>query len=432
MMLKGMALAQTPTEHPFADTPETAEADALFNQLLKDPKNIDLTFRYAEAAIKAGNIEGGISSLERLLLLDRNFPGIKIQLAELYARIQSYDQAKTYLSQAREEPGVDQQTLARIETVQDEVDRGQSGTRLTSNLLIGIRHQSNASAEPAGSDIVAGGVPETLSTIYFHKAAWDAFSTGNIQYTKQLGEVQVESNAIAYYSKSLGHSTLDLGAVEFNSGPRFDVDIEGTHLFSARPYAVANEVLLGESQFLHTAGGGLGIDRSITDKLSGSAFYEYRREWFSNVALAPAAETMNADVHSFGTGLAYRLFDDGDLNFQTSYALTDDVAIGSNRNLVFRLAYSQLVHLPKDFSVGPLNLSPLVYRIYTRDHSPDLSIGPATIPATDEWRYGMAAKLGLTQSIALNFDVINQITTSNVAANRSHDTQLILGVVFAY
>src|ERR1700733_10962533 len=110
------ALAQTPSEpeRPFADTPEEREAETLFEQLLKDPKNIELTLRYAEAAIKAGNIEGGISSLERLLLLDRNFPGVKLQLAELYARLHSYDMAQSYLAQAEQEPNADAQTLARI------------------------------------------------------------------------------------------------------------------------------------------------------------------------------------------------------------------------------------------------------------------------------------------------------------------------------
>ena len=43
---------------PFQNTPEAREADELFQQLLKDPKNVDLTFRYAQAAIKSGNIEG--------------------------------------------------------------------------------------------------------------------------------------------------------------------------------------------------------------------------------------------------------------------------------------------------------------------------------------------------------------------------------------
>ena len=431
MATPGIAIAANQPV-PFQNTPEAHEADELFQQLLKDPKNVELTFRYAQAAVKSGNIEGAISSLERLLLLDRNFPGVKIQLAELYADIKSYNMARTYLEQARAEPGVTAETLSRIETVQSEIDRAASKTNLAVNLLVGIRHQSDASAEPAGADIIAGGVPQTLSTIFIHRPAWDSFVTGNVQYIAELGDLKLESNAIAYYSKAIGHSFLDLGGLEVNSGPRFDIDLFGTHLFAARAYGVANEVTLGERQFLHSAGGGLTLSRSITDKLVGSWFYEYRREWFDNVTLAPSAVLLNADVHSVGSLFSYHVSDTGTLTFQTSYAMTDNAGPGSNRGLVFHLAYSQLIPLPPGLGVGPLNLTPMLYRIYSHDHSPDPTVDPFLIPATNEWRFGADAKLGLTDNVAANVNVVHQILTSNVAANRTRDTQVLLGVVVSY
>lgn len=417
---------------PFADTPAAHEADELFQQLLKDPKNVDLTFKYAQAAIKSGNIEGGISSLERLLLLDRNFPGVKIQLAELYADLKAYNTAKAYLAQARAEPGVSQETLSRIDRVQSEIDRAASKTNYTINALIGVRYQSNASAEPAGSDIIAGGVPQTLSTIYLRKPGWDLFGTGNIQYIAEIGDLKLETNAIAFYSAGLTRSALDLGAVEVNSGPRFDLDFGGIHFASARAYAVANEVTLGDSQFLHSVGGGLSLERPLTDKLVGSSFYEYRREWFDNVTVLPTANLLNADVHSVGVGLVYHVTDDADLSFQSSYAMTDNVGIGSNRGLVFHLSYSQLITLPPSFGVGPLNLTPAIYRIYNRDHSPDSGTIPPFVPATNEWRYGITAKLGLSDELAANLNLVRSVLTSNVAANRGADTQVILGLIFSY
>jgi tetratricopeptide (TPR) repeat protein len=415
---------------PFQNTPEAHEADDLFQQLLKDPKNVDLTFRYAQAAVKSGNIEGAISSLERLLLLDRNFPGVKIQLAELYADIKSYNTARAYLAQARLEPGVGAEALSRIDKVQSEIDRASSKTNLAVNLLVGLRYQTNASAEPAGSDIIAGGVPQTLSTIFLHKPGWDSFVTGNLQYIAEFGDLKIESNAIAYYSKALGHSFLDLAAVEVNTGPRFDIDFADIHFAAARTYGVANEVMLGESQFLHSAGGGLSLDRSIVKDLGASTFYEFRREWFNNVTLSPAAVGLNADVHSFGGALVYHLLENGDLSFQTSYALTDNAGLGSNRGLVFHISYSQLFILPAEFGVGPLNVTPSVFRIYNRDHSPDPVLGFA--PRTNEWRYGVTAKLGLTNNIAANLNVVRQVTTSNVPANKTADTQVILGLVLSY
>jgi hypothetical protein len=317
--------------------------------------------------------------------------------------------------------------------VRDDIDNATSPSKFSTNLLLGVRHQSNASAEPAGSDIIAGGVPQTLSTIFINKPAWDTFTTGNLQHVYDFGDFKIESNALVYYSKSIGHSDLDLAALEINTGPRFDVSIGDTHLMSARPYILGNEVLLGESQFLHSVGTGLAVDRSITDSLSGSGFYEFRSEWFSKVALSPDANALNANVHSFGLGLNYQVIEDGNLGFQVSYALTNDFAsVGSNKGLVFHWTYSQLFQLPPEWGVGPLSAAPFLYRIYSRDDDLDPSISLTSVPKTNEWRYGLTGKLGLTNNIAANFNVIRQVATSNIPSERERNTQVIFGLVFAY
>ncbi len=415
------------------DAAASREADALFRELLKDPKNVELTFRYAEAAIKAGNIEAGISSLERLLLLDRSFPGVKLELAELYARLHSYAMAKSYLAQAEQEPGLDENAKARIRALRDELGLARSPSKLTTEVFVGVRHQSDASAEPAGSDIVAGGVPETLTTIFLGKPAWDVFASGNVQHSYNFGNFKLESDMLAYYSASLGHSELDVGAVEVSTGPRFDFDIGDVHLASTRAYVVADEVGVGNSQFLKSVGTGLSFDRPIIDRLSGAGFYEFRTEWFSPIALSPAANLMNGNVNSFGLALSYQVVDNGNLGLQVSYALTNDFTdIGSNKGLVIHLSYSQLFPLPKRLGVGPLELSSSIYRIYSNDDAPDPLVDPNLIAATDEWRFVASAKLGLTDNIAANLSIVREVMTSNVPANRMNNTQIILGAILAY
>jgi len=418
---------------PTPDTAASREADALFRELLTDPKNVELTFRYAEAAIKAGNIEAGISSLERLLLLDRHFPGVKLELAELYARLHSYAMAKSYLAQAEREHGQDENTQARIRALREELGIATSRSRLTTNVFVGVRHQSDASAEPAGSDIVAGGVPQLLTTIFLGKPAWDVFAAGNVRHTYDFGGFKLESNLLAYYSVSLGHSELDVGAVEFNTGPRFDLDIGDLHLGSARAYLLADDVGLGNSQFLKSVGTGLSLDRPVFDRLSVAGFYEFRTDWFSPVALSPAANLMNGNVNSFGLALSYRVVENGNLGLQVSYALTNDFTnIGSNKGLVVHLGYSQLFPLPTSLGVGPLELSGGIYRIYDKDNAPDPLVDPNLIAATDEWRLVAGAKLGLTDHIAASLSLVREVMTSNVPANRTNNTQIILGAVLAY
>src|SRR6266550_2853292 len=104
-----------------AGTEQDEQATALFQLLLKDPTNVDLNFRYAEAAVKQGNYEGAISALERLLLYNPNFPGVKLQLAELYARLGSYSAARAYLAQVENSPDATPEARARVQAVRGEI-----------------------------------------------------------------------------------------------------------------------------------------------------------------------------------------------------------------------------------------------------------------------------------------------------------------------
>jgi hypothetical protein len=426
----GAALGQPTPAH----TPLDEEVNALFQELMKDPTNVDANFRYAEGAVKLGNYEGGISALERLLLYDPNYPGVKLQLAELYIRLHSYNAARAYLAEAEDAPGATPETHARVQALRDEIERVSSPSQFTYNLLAGIRHQSNDSAEPAGSDIVAGGVPLTLSSISVHKPGWDAFLGGSLRHTYDFGDTTLESNELVYYSKQFEFSSLDSAAVEVNSGPRFDVGGSGADkLFSLRPYVLANEVALGNSQFLWTVGAGLGADRAITEQISASGFYEYRSEHFSSVTLVPSASEMNAGVHSFGANLSYQMFENDILGLQASYAIDNaQVSFASYDALVLRASYTHTFLLPPESGLGPLIVTPLLYRIYSWDAAANPAVNPTLIPTTQEWRYGVKGELGLTNKIAATAYVIREATGSNLAADRSHDLQVVIGMRVSY
>ncbi len=426
----GAALAQPTPAH----TPLDEEVTALFQEVLKDPTNVDANFRYAEAAVKLGNYEGAISALERLLLYNPNYPGVKLQLAELYIRLKSYTAARAYLDQVDSAPDTTPETRARVQALRDQIERAASPSQFTYSLLAGIRHQSNDSAEPAGSDIIAGGVPLTLSTISVHKPGWDAFLGGSVRHTYDFGDATLESNALVYYSKQFEFSSLDSAALEVNSGPRFDIGGSGAdQLFSLRPYALANEVALGNSQFLWTVGAGLEADRAITEQISASGFYEFRSEHFSSVALVPTATDMNAGLHSFGGNLSYQISDNDMLGLQASYAIDNARrSFDSNDALVLRASYTHSFELPPESGVGPLILTPILYRIYSWDATANPAVNPTLIPTTQEWRYGVKGELGLTNNLAATAFVIREATGSNLAADRSHDLQVIIGMHVSY
>lgn len=432
--------ARTPGDSPFdtqlaqSRSELQRDADQLFEQLLKDPKNIDLTLRYAQAVAKLGNLEAAISSLERLLLLDRNYPGVRVELAQLYMRLNSLEVARSYLNQAEREPGVTPAARARIQRLRAEIDQAESGSRIAVNIITGLRYQTNQSAEPAGADIIAGGVPQTLSRIFAGKPAWDLFATANVMHSLDLGgKARWDTNGLVYVSQPFSHSWLNVAALEVNTGPRFDLRVGDISLAAARPYVVGTEVLLGNRQFLSSGGAGVSVDRPIVEGLNAGAFYEFRAESFSNTPRVTNATALDGTINSFGGALLYRVIENGALGFQTSYAITDnDAKIGSNDSLVFRISYTQTFLLPPDWGVGPLVVTPLVYRIYSWDTVPNPVFDPVLKSSTKEWRYGLTAQLGLSDNIAASLHVVHDDTFANLPNTRIRNTQAILGVLMSY
>ena len=74
---------------------------AAFQDTLRKPNDPVVLLHFADLAVKAGNLEGAISALERLLLIDADQPRVKLELGVLYYRLGSYEQARTYLDAAR-------------------------------------------------------------------------------------------------------------------------------------------------------------------------------------------------------------------------------------------------------------------------------------------------------------------------------------------
>ena len=73
--------------------------DKAFAESLEKPADPDTLVKFAEAAVEFGDIEGAISALERLLLIDSNQPEVKLELGVLYYRLGSAEVARAYLEE---------------------------------------------------------------------------------------------------------------------------------------------------------------------------------------------------------------------------------------------------------------------------------------------------------------------------------------------
>ena len=78
--------------------------DAAFQEMLARPADLDVLFKFATIASETGDLEGAISALERMLLINANLPRVRLELGVLYYRLGSYEVARTYLEGALKSP----------------------------------------------------------------------------------------------------------------------------------------------------------------------------------------------------------------------------------------------------------------------------------------------------------------------------------------
>ena len=78
--------------------------NAAFQEMLKDPGNLEVVMAYAQAATKAGDYEGAVAAYEGMLIIDSNLPRVRLELGILYYRLKSYDASRTYLETALQSP----------------------------------------------------------------------------------------------------------------------------------------------------------------------------------------------------------------------------------------------------------------------------------------------------------------------------------------
>ncbi len=431
------AQSQSGTE---TGAPQTrAELQSQYNQafqeMLKNPTDLDITFHFAELATDLGNYEAAISALERMLLFNPNLPRVRFELGVLYFRLGSYDIARTYLTQARDAPDTPAEVRDRVNAFLAEIDKRASPSKLNGMLMAGLRYQSDANAGP-GPNVEAGGVPATLSSQFVKRADWNAFTTGNLRHTYDLGtqdNALIETNGTYYYSKQEDIGLVDVALVELNTGPRVDVMDGDKVLFNIRPYVLANDVFLNHDQYLYTLGTGLEVLKEVTSNLLVDSYYEFRFKRFKNSANQPTATQLDSVVHALSFDLRYAVLESGFFDLGTSIAKEPArFSFNSNEQANFHLAYNQSIALPFSVPQGPLALIPAIYRIYTTYDQPDPAIDPSVKRHDREWDYVLTAQLGLYKGLAANLQLQRQVVNSTLPNFKYNNTSVLMGLSWSF
>ncbi|MFC0195121.1 tetratricopeptide repeat protein, partial [Aureimonas pseudogalii] len=288
-----------------------AQRQALFAQMLADPSDLDAAFRYAALSAEAGDLEGAIATLERMLIFAPGLPRLQLELGVLYFRLGAYDTARTYLEGALSSPETPDEVRERVRPFLAAVEDRSSLQSLSGAVLLGGRYQSNANAAPESRTVNLNGIDFLLGDAAIRSADVNGFASGTLRYVHALpgqGD-RFEVNLQSYGALYAERRELDTILGEVTAGPVFDLRrwrFEGTYL---GVYAILGGVMLDADPYLVSGGVGTSLAKTFDPATQGLLRAEYRREEFRDSALRPTASSRTGDRYSLSGLLEHRLSD---------------------------------------------------------------------------------------------------------------------------
>jgi tetratricopeptide (TPR) repeat protein len=421
------AAADDPTDTDKSQLQQRKEA--LFQQMLHDPSNLDVTFAYADAAAKLGDNEGAVSALERMLLFNPDLPRVDLELGVLYFRMGSFDTARSYFDKAAA-ANPPEEVKTRIVEYEAQIAKQQSVAQVSGSIVFGAQYQSDANVAPGSAMIISPitGQLLSLSPQFVKQHDVNLFAAGNLLFSYDLGTqdhdtLEVGANTYVNHYLSIHHFDLDFG--EVTVGPRLRFPNPGlpwVESATLKPYLIANEVGLGENQYFATYGTGLEATAALPWDIEVKSTFEFRQKYFSNAPDRPLSTGLDGNDKLVSLFATKALTPNSALGVELDY-LDQDTAFAFYANKTYSTALSYRVRYadPTGLLRAPWETTLFGSRSWGFYNAPDpccVTGGTALAPGFSD-RFDRHWRFGLTQTFTINdtFAVIAQLQRDIVSSD---------------
>lgn len=128
-----------------------------YADVLKDPDNVDLNFRYAKSQIAAGNVRGAAGTLERILLVTPDLPQIRLTYAIVLYRLDNIAEAEREFLRLKKLKMADS-LRAEIDRFVAAIEQRRKKTKYKVQVSFGLKRDSNVNAAPRSHSALAAGL----------------------------------------------------------------------------------------------------------------------------------------------------------------------------------------------------------------------------------------------------------------------------------
>jgi hypothetical protein len=422
-----------------------ARKEALFQQMFRDPANLDVTFAYADVSARLGDYEAAVSALERMLLFNPDLPRVQLELGALYYRMGSYDLARDYFDKAAA-ANPPPEVRARVEQYLADIERSQSRHHLSGYVFFGGQYQTDANV--AGSSLILSPIgPVVLGNQFVKQASGSIFGSGSLLYSYDM-ETQnhdtLEVTSVGYLNHYFNAAVnrLDLSLLEVTGGPRFNFPsgLIGGQAASLKPYIIGDEVGLGWNQYFAAGGTGIEYDEIVWNDLALKAAFEFRHKNYTNAPDRPLSTGLTGNDKLVTLSVAKPITENTVLNLEFDY-LDQLTQLAFYTNTTYAVAGSYRIRYqdPTGFTSDFWETAPFVGRAWSYYAAPDPCCNtsgnafPGVYPngfstqLTQRWRFGVTQTWPVTATIAVVAQLERDIVSSNLPLYSYNNTSILIG-----
>lgn len=428
------ASAQIAQATPRRAGPLPTDYDSAFREMMAHPTDLDLTFRFAELAIAAGDLEGTVSAFERLLIFNPDLPRIRYELALLYMRLGSNQIAKGYFEDVLKAADIPADVRAETQANLAEIDKRLSATTFGLSVQTGVRWQSNANAANSAGVVKLFGLDATLDPDSQKRSDWNAYAQASLAFAYDLGTQDrdtIEAGLQLYGTRQQEISSLDLQVAQVDLGPR--LRFGGEEGWSLRPYGLGSVVTLDDARYFVSYGGGLSgeVPFSAAFGLDFDLKSRFRRFHVSEARATVADKDGWEHGARFGVRFAPGA---ADLVRATGGVTFANTRAEFERYLEYAadLAYYRQFAAPFGITQQPWVASLSGGRTMRYYDGIDATVDPSTVRYDREWSLGAGLSVRFLGSWSVNLQLQQQWVRSSIENYTYANTSGTIGLGYAF
>ena len=252
-----------------------------YEDILKDPDNIELNARYAQDQIARGELLSAAATLERILLVNPNLADVRLLYAVVLYRLDSLNEAQKEIDALRQvtlPPEIRDQLKEYEQKIKSRKRRTHFGLRQSN----GWGYDTNRNASPHSKTQLFFDTAFPVEGTNVRRPDTHFLNVTSVDVTHDLGFQAGHSlfgNFTYFLQEQTNVHSLDLGSFQYELGGTYKAK-----WFDFTPSFIASNIFLSSQNFLRTQGGNFLFERDLTRKLN--AFYDFRieRQDFMNIS----------------------------------------------------------------------------------------------------------------------------------------------------